>query len=45
MGWGYNGSGVRVAVADSGIDFAHPDLMEHKPYWTIQIHHTMVGGL
>ena len=23
---GYNGSGVRVAVADSGIDFAHPDL-------------------
>ena len=25
-GRGYNGSGVRVAVADSGIDFAHPDL-------------------
>ena len=23
---GYNGSGVRVAVADSGVDFAHPDL-------------------
>ena len=23
---GYNGTGVRVAVADSGIDFAHPDL-------------------
>ena len=25
-GRGYNGTGVRVAVADSGIDFAHPDL-------------------
>ena len=23
---GYNGTGVRVAIADSGIDFAHPDL-------------------